>query len=51
MIILLHFEDDLRIEQQWAVNGAHYEKTSNAWLANLDSSREEALSSLARDLR
>ena len=41
--LLLHFQEDLRIEQQWAVNGTHYEKTSNAWLANMDASRDTAL--------
>jgi len=41
--LLLHFQDDLRIEAQWAVNGAHYEKTSNAWLDNMDANREAIL--------
>ena len=45
--LLLHFQDDLKIEQQWAVNGTHYEKTTNAWLANMDSSKE-AVSALLR---
>jgi cyclopropane-fatty-acyl-phospholipid synthase len=45
--LLLHFQDDLKIEQQWAVNGTHYEKTANAWLANMDSSKE-AVSALLR---
>ncbi len=40
--LLLHFQEDLRIEQQWAVNGSHYERTSNAWLANMDANREDA---------
>ena len=46
--LLLHFQDDLRIEQQWAVNGAHYEKTSNAWLANMDAHRAEIMPLLAQ---
>ncbi len=34
--LLLHFQEDLRIRDQWWVDGRHYEKTSNHWLANLD---------------
>jgi len=34
--LLLHFNDDLYIEHQWLVNGTHYAKTSEAWLANMD---------------
>ncbi len=32
---LLHPET-LRIEQRWQWSGTHYEKTANAWLANMD---------------
>ena len=38
---LLWFQQDLVIEQQWRMNGAHYEKTANAWLANQDAHRAE----------
>jgi cyclopropane-fatty-acyl-phospholipid synthase len=31
-----HFNQDLRIEQDWQVPGTHYEKTSNHWLNNMD---------------
>lgn len=34
---LLHFQDDLSIEQRWLLSGRHYEKTANAWLQNHDS--------------
>lgn len=32
----LHFQDDLRLAQQWRWQGEHYEKTCNAWLAETD---------------
>ncbi len=33
---LLHFQDALRIEKQWLVDGRHYQKTAEAWLDNTD---------------
>ena len=33
--------------RRWRWDGTHYEKTSNAWLANLDARRDEALRVLA----
>ncbi|MFK7818120.1 MAG: cyclopropane-fatty-acyl-phospholipid synthase family protein [Planctomycetaceae bacterium] len=38
--LLAHFQDDVRLEQQWHWNGQHYEKTSNAWLAEMDKNRD-----------
>lgn len=46
--LLLHFQDDLAIEDHWVVRGTHYEKTANAWLANLDANRERARAILQR---
>ncbi len=40
---LLHFQDHMNIEDQWSLSGTHYEKTSNAWLQNLDENRAAVL--------
>lgn len=40
---LLHFQQDLSIEQRWLVSGEHYERTSNHWLANQDANHDEIM--------
>ena len=40
---LLHFQQDLSIEQRWLLSGEHYERTSNHWLANQDANRDEIM--------
>ena len=37
--LLLCFPEHLGIEQQWWVDGRHYQKTSNHWLEGMDRSR------------
>jgi len=32
----LYFQDKLKFKQRWRWDGTHYEKTANAWLANMD---------------
>ncbi len=43
---LLWFQNALRIEQRWHVDGRHYERTSNHWLQNQDARRDEVMAVL-----
>ena len=43
---LLHFQDDLTIEQRWLLSGRHYERTANQWLENQDRNRDEVMAVL-----
>jgi cyclopropane-fatty-acyl-phospholipid synthase len=46
--LALRFQQSLRLAQRWRWSGTHYEKTANAWLANLDARRAEAMPILER---
>jgi cyclopropane-fatty-acyl-phospholipid synthase len=41
--LLAAFQDDLRLEQQWWLDGTHYQRTASDWLARVDARRAEIL--------
>ncbi|MEO7773557.1 MAG: class I SAM-dependent methyltransferase [Steroidobacteraceae bacterium] len=45
--LLLHFQRDQELLEQWSVDGRHYQLTSEAWLANMDAARPGILPILA----
>ncbi len=40
---LLWFQSALKIENRWHVDGRHYQRTANHWLANQDANRERVM--------
>ncbi len=41
--LLLYFQDDVALEDHWRVDGRHYERTANHWLANMDSKKVQIM--------
>ncbi|MEJ7137914.1 SAM-dependent methyltransferase [Amphibiibacter pelophylacis] len=41
--LLAQFQDDLALQEQWWVDGTHYERTANHWLERLDARRAELM--------
>lgn len=41
--LFMHFQDDLRINRHWWVDGKHYQRTANDWLANMDAARDRIM--------
>jgi cyclopropane-fatty-acyl-phospholipid synthase len=46
--LALRFQQHLRFVQRWRWDGRHYEKTANAWLANVDARKADVLAVMAR---
>ena len=49
--LALRFQDRLALVQRWRWDGRHYERTANAWLANLDARARQALRRARAGLR
>ncbi|QDU09712.1 Cyclopropane-fatty-acyl-phospholipid synthase [Gimesia aquarii] len=45
--LLSHFADHMRVEKQWRWDGQHYQRTSEAWLENLDLQSDQLMPILA----
>ncbi|BCT91626.1 cyclopropane-fatty-acyl-phospholipid synthase [Lysobacter helvus] len=43
---LAMFQRDLHLEHRWLVDGTHYQRTANHWLARQDAARDEVLAIL-----
>jgi cyclopropane-fatty-acyl-phospholipid synthase len=41
--LLSAFQDDLKLVEDWKVNGRHYQQTAEHWLVNMDRNRDEIL--------
>jgi cyclopropane-fatty-acyl-phospholipid synthase len=46
--LLLYFQQKLKIEQHWRVGGTHYQKTSEAWLKNMDFNKQKIMEIMER---
>jgi cyclopropane-fatty-acyl-phospholipid synthase len=45
---LLWFQRDLQVEQQWQLDGTHYQRTANDWLRNQDHHQDAVMEVLRR---
>ncbi|GJQ11417.1 hypothetical protein GpartN1_g3208.t1 [Galdieria partita] len=46
--LLLYFQENLQVVQQWAMNGKHYAQTSEHWLLRMDNNKEQVMNILQK---
>jgi cyclopropane-fatty-acyl-phospholipid synthase len=46
--LIYRFPEHLFVEKHWHIDGLHYHKTAEAWLANMDARKDEILPLLAK---
>lgn len=46
--LLLYFQEDVRIVEQWSVPGTHYQKTAEAWLRTMKDRRIEVMKIMSK---
>ncbi len=45
--LLASFQDELALTERWRLDGTHYQRTAEAWLANMDAHKPEILALFA----
>jgi cyclopropane-fatty-acyl-phospholipid synthase len=45
--LLLYFQRHVEVQDHWFLDGTHYQKTADAWLAKMDANRERVLAIFA----
>jgi cyclopropane-fatty-acyl-phospholipid synthase len=45
--LLTHFDKHLHVTEHWRVPGTHYQRTAEAWLANMDAHKPQLMPLLA----
>lgn len=48
--LLLHFQDDVTLAEQWRIDGGHYARTCDQWLERLDANYDALRELFAQDL-
>ena len=46
--LMLYFQDHWKVADHWGLSGDHYQRTAEAWLANMDRHRSEVRAQFAR---
>ncbi|MDX2494266.1 MAG: class I SAM-dependent methyltransferase, partial [Desulfuromusa sp.] len=45
--LIFNFQKHLVVEKHWRINGSHYRRTADAWLANMDARKDSIIPIMA----